>query len=148
MNSRRGRLGDLPHDIGTDHRQMFGDPSEPGQALNAPAEQTRSGVTAGLARWLVGALIPYLFPSLKFSVRPFSAGLESDEVSGSKASRRYLLIQNNSVSDMYINFGSDAGPTSSLIVKAGGYYEPYRVPADSIYISAASGASQGILIEG
>lgn len=145
-------LGDLPADLGTDHGQRVETIDQDGRyrekAAPPPERGRQSNQPPGWVRWLAGALVPNLLPALRFSVRPFLAELRSIELSGNKPARRYLLVQNNSPSEMYLNIGSDAGPGTSLVIAAGGYYEPFRVPAGSIHIAAASGASAGILIEG
>jgi len=142
MTHRRDQLGDLPQDIGSDHQQLFSP-----QTGEAGQERGGSGVP-GWARWLAGVLVPNLFPALKFSVRPFIAGVESVELVGGKKTRRYLLIQNNSTADLYVNFGQDAVPISSIKIAAGGYYEPYRVPVNAIYVQASAANASCVLVEG
>jgi len=146
MSLNRKGLGDLPGDLGTDHGQRLLNPGDQQGVGPGPGKQA-GGAVPGWAKWLAGVLIPNMFGPVVFSTRPFVVGIDSIELSSGKK-RTYLLIQNNSVSDMWVSFGVDSAPGQALKIAAGGYYEPIRVPSNSIFLSAASGASAGILIEG
>ena len=52
--------------------------------------------------------------------------------------RGYLYIQNNSTDDIYVAFDQTPTPQTSLIIGAGGYYEPRVVPTNSVWVVSAS----------
>ncbi len=52
--------------------------------------------------------------------------------------RGYLYIQNNSTDDLLVSYGSEATPLSSIIITAGGYYEPRVCPTNAVYIASTS----------
>lgn len=145
MSRNRNTVGDLPHDTGTDHRQIV----EPHNLPGVSEAQGKGSGLPGWVRWLAGVLLPNMFGPVMLSNRPFVIGPDSIELSGENKNRRYLLIQNNSASDFYVSFGVESSANRSIIIKAnGGYYEPIRVPTNAIYINAASSGAAGILVEG
>ena len=150
MKNGPQQLGDLPDDIGTDHNQLIdvarGDVSTrptPGETKPRPKIQVPVWV-----KWLADRLIPNLLPSLQLSVKTVVIGVVTQQVSQGNPSRRYLLIQNNSLGNIFINFDQDAAAGRSVIVVPGGYYEPYRVPKNSIHVSAALASSTVVIVEG
>ncbi len=54
--------------------------------------------------------------------------------------RTYLIIQNNGVSDVFINFSNRADSTNMRIA-SGGYYEPLVAPTNSIFLTSSTGNS-------
>lgn len=69
-----------------------------------------------------------------------TAGGTSQVVFAANASRRYLLIQNNSDQDMWVNFGIAAvvSQPSVKVAANGGFFEPLVVPASSVTIIGAT----------
>lgn len=63
--------------------------------------------------------------------------------------RGYLYIQNNSSDDIWVSFDMTPNAQTSLIIGAGGYYEPRVVPTNSVWVVSASLASAQVsVIEG
>lgn len=60
--------------------------------------------------------------------------------------RRYLLIQNNGAVTVYVKFGSAHSGTEGVWIVAGGNYEPYKAPLESIYLKSASGTADVTII--
>lgn len=61
--------------------------------------------------------------------------------------RTYLIVQNNGLNDVFINFGNKA-TLGNIKIIAGGNYEPVVAPVDSISLICAAGlTSQVALIE-
>lgn len=61
--------------------------------------------------------------------------------------RSYLLIENRSAFQIYINFGTHADSASGVSIPAGGHYELDRaVPDDDIYFIGTDAALQNINI--
>ncbi len=61
--------------------------------------------------------------------------------------RTYFLIQNTAGAGIiYIGFGQSPTPGSALQIAPGGYYEPYQVPQNDIYIFGNVAAVTGILL--
>lgn len=55
--------------------------------------------------------------------------------------RVYLLIQNGSADDIYLNFGAHADANNGIVLGAGLYYERDKdAPDDYIYIKGAAAA--------
>ena len=71
----------------------------------------------------------------------------SKEALASSSSRRYLLIQNISDTDMYFNFGATATTDNMLITKNGGgiVFESGYVPTDAVNV-ICSGADKKYFI--
>ena len=55
--------------------------------------------------------------------------------------RSYLLIQNKGASDVYLKFDTTHTATEGIKITAGGNYEPYKVPFNSLHMVTASGTS-------
>ena len=89
------------------------------------------------------------------SLFPFTAGLTSFRVLPANPLRAYLLVQNLSASNMFLNFGQNATTTAGIRIIAGGNYEQiggapagaFCSPQD-IYILGAAAALPGIVVEG
>ena len=71
---------------------------------------------------------------------------ESSIVRRARFDRKYLLIQNISGSSIYVSFGSQASPTGSIEIVAGGNYEPSVPPVDSINMIGSISAYQRVII--
>lgn len=63
------------------------------------------------------------------------------------AVRNYLLIMNTGSYSIYAKMGGAHVSTEGVIIPAGGNWEPFNVPVDSIYLKGAS-ASTYNLVEG
>lgn len=63
--------------------------------------------------------------------------------------RKYLMIQNRGVEDIYIKTASvHTGGQVGIIIVGGGSWEPVDAPMESIYIKSASSTSDYTIIEG
>lgn len=57
--------------------------------------------------------------------------------------RTYLLIENRSVAEVYINFGRSAGPNDGIRLYSGGVYElENAVPSGEIHLAGSSPTDQ------
>lgn len=83
-----------------------------------------------------------------FINRGFVAQLKSKQAVIGNSLRNYLLIQNNSASTIYVAFGNTATVFNGVKITAGGYYEPYKTPTNSINIIAAVADSNVVIVEG
>lgn len=61
--------------------------------------------------------------------------------------RKYLLIQNNSGTNLFVGIGTEIDGTNGLLIPANGYYEPYTAPTNSIFVFSAVD-SNGVFIQG
>lgn len=61
--------------------------------------------------------------------------------------RRYLLIQNQTLTRVFLSFGNKASELKGIIIEGNGYYEPYVCPASSINFYSPTGANV-MVIEG
>ena len=64
------------------------------------------------------------------------------------ANRKYLLIQNNGTSSIYVKFGSTISTTEGITLAAGGNYEPIIPPIGAIYMKASTGTQTVTIYEG
>jgi hypothetical protein len=63
--------------------------------------------------------------------------------------RTYLIIQNIGALPVVVKFGSiQDDATDGVVIPAGGNYEPFLAPANSVWIRTASSTSTVVLIEG
>ncbi len=63
--------------------------------------------------------------------------------------RTYLIITNKGNSIAYVNFGGAASPAASgLPIPPGGNYEPYKAPAQAVYLLTTAGTTALTLIQG
>ncbi len=69
-----------------------------------------------------------------------TAGGASQQVAAANPSRRYLVFQNHSDTDMWLNFGAaaNAGQPSVKISANGGAYEPLVAPLGTINVIGAT----------
>lgn len=56
--------------------------------------------------------------------------------------RGYFLLQNTSASPIYIGIGYQPTATTGLQLPAGGVYEPYKVPQESVYVFGSVALAQ------
>lgn len=64
-----------------------------------------------------------------------------------KTRRVYLLIENRSVAEIYVNFGRSAGPSDGIRLYAGGTYElETAVPNGEIHLCGSVSSDQRINI--
>lgn len=91
--------------------------------------------------------VPTQEVAIPFSTSSFTADTVAQQILIMRPNRKYLLIQNNGVNPIYINF--DSAPTAAIGVKipAGGNYEPSKVPTNSVFV-IASGSTPVTVIEG
>ena len=62
--------------------------------------------------------------------------------------RAYLLIVNNGAVPVYVKFGSAQTGTEGVAIPAGGNYEPYHAPANSVWMDTASSTASCTIIQG
>lgn len=62
--------------------------------------------------------------------------------------RNYLLIVNKGSVTIYVKFGSASTGTDGVPIVAGGNYEPFEAPIDSVYIKSSSGSQPVLIFEG
>ena len=62
--------------------------------------------------------------------------------------RTYLLIQNKGPDDIYLTFDSTQTLTQGIHIPAGGNYEPYKVPFNSVWLRAATTSATVSIIRG
>lgn len=94
-------------------------------------------------------------PRYKSSVIPFVAQLASTKVINGNPLRAYLLVQNNSGSSIFVNFGADASATNGIQVVAagnlifeGGNDGGSFVPQEDVYILGAAAGLACVVMEG
>ncbi len=84
---------------------------------------------------------------LIFSLTLDIANGEANETIQTNENRGYLAIQNNSLIDIRVNFGSAATRGAGWLIGGGGFFEPLEVPTNSIYISAYGGTADVTVLE-
>lgn len=141
---RQGGLGDLPLDLETGTRATFPVPavSRQGARQMRPAQRA-PGVRGEPVRM---AFVPWNFQTVAGSKQFLNAN----------ATRRYLLVQNNSAADLWLNFGMDAGLGIGVRILAGGSGEWYAAmfgddvygPVNSLYFWAAAAGGIFTVLEG
>lgn len=78
-----------------------------------------------------------------------SATVTSTSVKAKNTLRTYLLIQNTGALPVVVKFGSvQNSATDGIVIPAGGNYEPFLAPANSVWIRTASSTSTVIIVEG
>lgn len=92
-------------------------------------------------------ILAFAFPCLAIDNTPVDAttrtittGGASQAVFAANSNRRYLLIQNQSDTDMYINFGAvaAAGTTSVKIIPGSSYQDNQNPPTTTVTIVCAT----------
>ena len=82
------------------------------------------------------------------SITGFIADIKSKKALTLNLNRAYLLIQNQSAGVIYINFGVNANANGGGIkVEAGGFFEPFKAPLDSVYILGSADDLQVSIME-
>jgi len=86
---------------------------------------------------------------------PFTTDGTSQRIIPSNPLRTYLLIQNKSAADMFVNFGQNATTYTGVLIIAGGNYELIggatggaHCPADDVYVLGSAAALEGVITEG
>lgn len=89
------------------------------------------------------------------SVFPFTVGVAGSRVLPGNPSRTYLLIQNISAANIFVNFGQNASATNGIRIIAGGNYEQIGgaqgggfVSPQDVYITGAAASLSVIVAEG
>lgn len=70
-----------------------------------------------------------------------------EQIAPQKLDRVYLLIQNNSGTPIYLGIGTEIDSSNGVLIPAGGFYEPYTAPNNSIFVMATSDAN-GVILQG
>jgi len=87
--------------------------------------------------------------SAVFSVQTeLSVTTTSSQALPKNQDRKYLLILNKGSANVIVKFGSAHSASEGVLVPAGGNYEPFVSPIDSVYLKAASGTQTVLVIEG
>lgn len=117
-------FGDLPNDIRTDHNKVV-----PWRPEDPPRQRAGRGV--------------------QFRTMFKAVQTASKEFLPANPNREYLLIQNNSATaTVYVNFDNAADSLVSIPIAPNGFYEPLRVPINSIHMSATVANTGVVLVEG
>lgn len=89
------------------------------------------------------------------SLFPFTIGLTAERILPSNPLRTYLIVQNKSASNIFINFGQNPTAFASIIIFPSGNYELIGgatggafSPQDDIYILGAAAGLNGVAGEG
>jgi len=81
-----------------------------------------------------------------FIQTPFEVGLTAIKLRDYEE-RTYFLLQNtDTVNSLYIGFGILPTSLTGLIIPPGGYYEPYQVPTNEIYVLGSGANTSGMLM--
>jgi hypothetical protein len=84
----------------------------------------------------------------KFFTIPFVAGTMS-QLLRQKENRVYMFILNKSVTDsLFIGFGLQANEGNGFIIPPTGFYEPYKVPIDDIFVAASANNTSLLFVYG
>lgn len=140
---RQGGLGDLPLDLETGTRATFPVPMAPGQR----ARQVRPGQHARSE--------PASVDRVGLTLWNFQTVAGSKQFLNANATRRYLLVQNNSAADLWMGLGTDAGLGIGILIVAGGSAEWYAAmfgaeygPINALYFWAAAAGGIFTVLEG
>lgn len=81
---------------------------------------------------------------------PFRTGAASVsfQILQANRSRNYLLVQNKSASNMWLVFNNSATVFAGVLIEAGGFYEPYKVPWSSVNVFSTVANLDGVAVEG
>lgn len=115
MSRPRNQLGDLPQNLYPDHVEK---------------PQHRPDIDLGRPRNI--ALRG------RFSPQIINVTDNPSTVLNANSRRVYLIVQNNGINNVYINFGNKATPGNIKIIPAGNY-EPIICPIDSISLITDTG---------
>lgn len=133
------RLGDLPADLGTRHGAHL-DPQAALAAAVVRAFQVMPGQSLATS-----SLAPL---TLRFKPFSFIAEAGSSQYLTVNERRRYLLLQNNTGADVWLNLDSAAAVGRGIKIVTGGSAEWYRViPSNAIMIFSAAGGGSFSLWE-
>lgn len=77
-----------------------------------------------------------------------TATVTSTQILAQRSERNYLIIQNKGSVAVLVKFGGAHSSTEGVSIPAGGNYEPYRVPSDSIFIETISSTALCAIVEG
>lgn len=77
-----------------------------------------------------------------------TATTTSTKVLNYNASRSYLMIQNQGLTNVTVKFRSVQSGSEGVLIVPGGNYEPYRVPIEAMWIISASSTDAVEIVEG
>lgn len=122
--ARHKNIGEIPQNLRPEHVEKPGRNIGENKAIRRPRPQSpRTVVLRG-----------------RYSQQAFTANDSASTVLNTNARRAYFIVQNNGVFDVFINFGNKASVNNIKII-AGGNYEPFICPIDSISLICAPGQS-------
>lgn len=134
------RLGGLPADLRTGHGAVIM-PQLPVQAATARARaalQNRTGTSPDAGTVRGARLLPWTFKTIAGSRQFINA----------RDPRYYLLIQNNSAADLWVNFDADAAVGLGIKIVSGGSAEWYYFcPYNALYFWAAAAGGAFVVLE-
>lgn len=78
----------------------------------------------------------------------FTASTTSTKVLNASGKRNYLLVVNNGAVAVSLKIGSAHSAMEGVSIPAGGYYEPFISPRESIYLKTGSSTSSVFVLEG
>lgn len=77
----------------------------------------------------------------------FETKLESQQILPGNPNRVYLAIQNRGANAIYVSFGQKAS-AETFELAAGGFYEPYIAPDNSLNVLGVAAGDRIIVVEG
>jgi len=113
------------------------------QFMDKVASETSKRVLAALQRTSIEKIAAVEYP-----VMPYIIGIVSTMVVPANPNRQYLLIQNNSASNIYFAINKHATASDLFLYSGGGFYEPLRPPKGAIYLLGAATGLNCVICEG
>lgn len=77
-----------------------------------------------------------------------SATITSTQILPDNPIRKYLIIENLGSTTIIAKFGSIQSGSEGIQIPAGGNYEPYSAPTESLWIKSASSTDSMMVLEG
>lgn len=72
----------------------------------------------------------------------------STQILAKNSLRTYLIIVNNGAVPVIVKFGSVQTAGEGISIPAGGNYEPYKTPSNSVYAETASSTASVTIMQG
>ena len=112
-------------------------PTQPGEFGNAPPEIVAEHIRRRTGR-RTGRFVPY----------PFTIGAAAIQLIPQQLERFYFFIANNSAANrIFVGFDYEPNVNNGVLLEVNlGFYEPWIVPTNAIFVAAAGAGTQGIAI--